>query len=239
MKKNISAAEPVSDLRRIPIRECGEPLVNFMKSCPELQLDPPRFNYTREMYARKGLAERLCWANEWLLKQGYRLSIIECWRAPHIQRRMYLSTWERFRTRHPDWSNVQLKRVVNRFTAPLHGKVPPPHTTGGAVDLLLATADGKTLDHQGPYEAMDPRSFAFDAPNLSDEARSHRDMLKLALEPVGITNYPSEYWHWSYGDQGWAYRGGDPTAFYGPITPTGWQPNKDEDIEEPLIMAVG
>ena len=39
--------------------------------------------------------------------------------------------------------------------------------------------------------------------------------LGAALLEGGLTNYPSEYWHWSYGDQGWAYRTGANQALYG------------------------
>jgi D-alanyl-D-alanine dipeptidase len=51
---------------------------------------------------------------------------------------------------------------------------------------------------------------------------------------AGITNYPSEYWHWSYGDQGWAYRGGEPNALYGAITPAGWTPAPEDESDEAL-----
>ena len=229
----ISISEPVSALRYVRIVECGEELVDFREVCPELLVDRARFRYRRETLMRRSLAEKLCEASR-LLPTGYRLAIVEGWRAPHIQRRMYQLVWNQFRERHPEWSETMLKRVVNRFTAPLHPRVPPPHTTGGAVDLMLADSDCNPQDPSSPYEPFDPGSFPFAAPGLSDTARRTRAILAAALLPTGITNYPSEFWHWSYGDQGWAYRGSYPNALYGPITPNDWTPDPEDDIDVPL-----
>jgi len=227
--------EPVSALRRIPIQECGEPLVDFIALYPELILDRPRYNYRRETLLRHSVAERLGTANQQLMQQGYRLLIIEGWRAPHIQRRMYRATWNWWKKRHPDWSEITLRRVVKRFTAPINDtRVPPPHTTGSAIDLMLADLSGNVLDHSAPYEPFDPRGYPFAAPELGTVARENRAILRNALEAVGITNYPSEYWHWSFGDQGWAYRGGHAAARYGAILPDGWRPDAEETMTEPL-----
>jgi D-alanyl-D-alanine dipeptidase len=228
-----STAEPITELRRVRIVDCGEPLVDFLQECASLKLDRPRFNYRRETLLRKTVLEKLCSANESLLRKGLHLRVIEGWRPPFIQRRMYRWSWERYRNMHPDWSEVKLKRHVNRFTAPMNDRVPPPHTTGGAMDLALYKAD-EALDMMSPYEQRDYHGFPWAAPLLSDEVRRNRDAMAEALLAVGITNYPSEYWHWSYGDQGWAYRGGHPHAIYGPITPEGWEPGPD-DVDEPLV----
>ena len=43
-------------------------------------------------------------------------------------------------------SPVALRRIVNRFSAPPDHRVPPPHITGGAVDLQFSTSEGVPLD---------------------------------------------------------------------------------------------
>ncbi len=232
----ISPAEPITELRTIPILECGEELVNYLDVCPRLIVDSPRFHYRRETLVRKRVAEALA-AAETRLPSGYRLAIVEGWRAPHIQKRMYLGVWARFKERHPDWSDVKLRRIVNRYTAPFDAKkVPPPHSTGGAVDVFLVREDGAPYDHTTPFNRFDPKCFAFDAPGLSETARRTREILAYLFEGTVLTNYPSEYWHWSFGDQGWAYRGGHPAAIYGPVVPPGWTPAPEDLIEEPLRL---
>lgn len=233
--KTPSIWESVTALRRIPIAENNEPLVDLHKHNPELLFDDPYFRYTRAAFARSAVAEKLRHADKLLQAQGFRLAIVEMWRPPHIQRRMYQTGWAWWKERHPDWGDSQMKRVVNRFTAPVDNpRVPPPHSTGGAVDLTLVSDTGVRQDLSSPYENSDPRSFPFSAPGLSPAAHGNRDILAKALLSAGLTNYPSEFWHWSYGDQGWAYRGGHGTALYGPVIPAGYTPDPDDLIDAPL-----
>lgn len=232
----IRPSEPVYELKGIPIRDEGEPLVDFLEHIPELVLDRPRFKYRRETLVRAGVAERLKMAIS-RLPIGYRLGMIEGWRPPHIQKRLYLASWKLIKERHPEWSDVTLKRVVNRYTAPVGTRVPPPHTTGGAIDVVLLKDDLSVHDHQSPFEPFDPKCFSFDAPGLSDTARRTREILQQIFDGTEITNYPSEYWHWSYGDQGWAYRGGHPTAIYGPIVPPGYIPDPADLTDAPVETA--
>jgi D-alanyl-D-alanine dipeptidase len=208
--------------------------VDFLALCADLRLDRPRFRYRRETLLRQTVAEKLCAASR-LLPEGVQFNVIEGWRAPHIQARMYRATWNWWRERRPTWSEATLRRVVNRFTAPTDDpRVPPPHTTGAALDVMLVGAAGEPMDLCAPYDPFDPRGFSFDATGLSPTARESRRMLREALETVGITNYPSEYWHWSYGDQGWAYRGNHLHALYGAVTPPGWSPAPEDLIDAPL-----
>ena len=233
--KQPSPAEPVSALRSVKIVECGEEMIDFLSFCPDLIWDKPHFNYRRETVMRRSFAERLCAAAR-ALPPEFRLVIIEGWRPPHIQRRMYQAIWNRNVEMHPDWSHARMVRHVNRYSAPMNKRVPPPHTTGGAADLLLANAAGEVLNLSAPLEPFDPAGFGTDSPAISAEARRLRQVMADALLPQGITNYPSEYWHWSYGDQGWAYRGGHAHAIYGAIEPPGWTPAPEDDIDAPLTF---
>jgi D-alanyl-D-alanine dipeptidase len=52
---------------------------------------------------------------------------------------------------------------------------------------------------------------------ISAEARRNRKILVDALEAEGMINYPSEWWHFSYGDHQWAFLLGKTEAFYGPL----------------------
>lgn len=224
--------EPTTALCDIPIQDEGEPLVEFLPLSKRLFLDRPRFDYKRERVLRKGVAERLALAAE-RLPEGFALGIVEGWRPPFIQSRMFRSTWRMIAERYPDLSETELRPIVERFTAPMEKRVPPPHTTGAAFDLALYR-EGEPVDLNSPFEWRDPEGFAFDAPRLSDVARRHRAVLAEAFAGTDITNYPSEYWHWSYGDQGWAYRGGHPHALYGSVEPDGWKPETRDEIDAPL-----
>lgn len=233
-----SPTEPVSHLKKIPIVESGEPLVDFMEACPHLVLDKPQFDYRRETLIREGVAQKLCQAVE-QLPRGIQMAVLEGWRAPVIQQRMYRTMWNKFQSKHPAWSEAALRRQTNQFVAPMSPRVPPPHTTGGALDLVLLDEDGNTLDMISPYAANDSKGFPMNAPGLSDVARFNRELLASALEAVDLTNYPSEFWHYSYGDQGWAYRGSHGNAIYGSISPENWEADPADISDMPLVVIAG
>ncbi|WP_436497025.1 M15 family metallopeptidase [Actinokineospora sp. HUAS TT18] len=97
-----------------------------------------------------------------------------------------------------------------------------PRTWRAAVDLTLCTDAGEELDmgtkvNASPEESDLARYTA--APNISAKASANRRLLADALPAVGMVNYPTEWWHWSYGDRYWATASGAAAARYGPA---GW-----------------
>jgi D-alanyl-D-alanine dipeptidase len=91
----------------------------------------------------------------------------------------------------------------------------PPHTTGGAVDLTLGWR-GAVLGLGTDFDAFVPQAApaALEHP-AGGMARDLRRLLAAVLAGEGMTVLPSEWWHWSYGDQHWAAAAGEPVACYG------------------------
>ncbi|GAB3089139.1 M15 family metallopeptidase [Nocardioides zeae] len=56
-----------------------------------------------------------------------------------------------------------------------------------------------------------------DSPTITPRARAHRALLGAVLGSAGLVNYPTEWWHWSWGDRYWALTSGAPAAVYGPV----------------------
>jgi D-alanyl-D-alanine dipeptidase len=98
---------------------------------------------------------------------------------------------------------------------------------------------GNPLDTTSPYSANDPRGFPLAAPGLAPEAIKNRAILVDILKTVDLTNYPSEFWHFSYGDQGWAYRGSHEHAIYAAINPPDWTPDPKDNGSDPLVVVAG
>ena len=101
------------------------------------------------------------------------------------------------------------------MVAPPDDISPPPHTTGGALDVGMRGPGrrGAGLCVAGEAGTTAPTYYR----KLSETARSNRLLLIEAMEAAGLTNYVGEWWHWSYGDQGWALRVGSPVAYYGAV----------------------
>jgi D-alanyl-D-alanine dipeptidase len=216
-----SFGEPLTKLRAVPIEDNGEPLVDPCALSDRLRFarKHPKFselNDRRTPKVRLRVAEMLAKAAG-TLPVGIDIEIIEGYRPIAQQRLMYEHLRAEFRARHPQWNSATLNRMTNTFSAPPGDKSPPPHTTGAAVDLVPVDAGtGEPLDMTSPYE-WDEKSAPTRLPDLSPTAQKNRDLLLKTLEDAGLTNYAGEWWHWSYGDQGWALRVGAPSAVYGPL----------------------
>ncbi|MGA1475832.1 MAG: M15 family metallopeptidase [Prochlorothrix sp.] len=92
---------------------------------------------------------------------------------------------------------------------------PPPHSTGAAVDLTLFDLERQQpLDMGSPIDECSPRSYPDHfAPPINRSAgttppnpfHQNRLLLRTVLQQVGFQNHPREWWHFSYGDQLWAW----------------------------------
>lgn len=94
-----------------------------------------------------------------------------------------------------------------------------PHSAGAAVGLTLVDANGRELDLGTPIDASPEESADAcytAATNIGDEARANRETMAAALTAAGLVNYPTEWWHWSYGDRYWALTTEAAAAPYGP-----------------------
>ncbi|GAA1914920.1 M15 family metallopeptidase [Streptomyces durmitorensis] len=198
----------------VPVRECGEPLVD-VRHDGALLVDT-RAQDTDDAFARlrEGVLARLLHA-QGLLPGGLRLLFVEGYRPPWLQRSYFEEYEGHLRALHPTWDAERLHAAASRYVSPPRIA---PHSEGSAVDLTLADADGRELD-LGTRMNADPEESEgacyTDADNITPGARRNREILGTALRNEGLVNYPTEWWHWSYGDRYWALATGAPHALYG------------------------
>lgn len=202
----------------LPVVECGEPLVD-MRTVAGLKLDPRQAD-TDGAYAhlRAGLVRRLLQAQS-VLPDGIRLLVIEGYRPLALQERYFTEYSARLRMANPSYTDEVIWTNASRYISP--PKI-APHVSGAAVDLTLCSADGQELPMGTPVNASPEESDGacyLDAPNISPDERHNRNILTAALRAAGLVNYPTEWWHWSYGDRYWAHTTGAAAACYGPISP--------------------
>lgn len=204
----------------VPVQECGERLVDVRRDSP-LLVDRRKWQDSADAFThlREGVLARLLEAQA-QLPSGLRLLFVEGYRPPSLQRRYFDKYATQLRAEHPQWSPDQIRSAASRYVSPPEIA---PHSAGAAVDLTLADAEGRELDLGTRMNATPEESAGAcytHAGNISDEARSHRAVLGAALTAVGLVNYPTEWWHWSYGDRYWALATGAAAAHYGPIGKT-------------------
>lgn len=189
----------------IPVHPVDEPLVRL-----DATFGPARAP------VRAGLAERLARAAS-ALPAGLRLRVVEGHRSAADQRAAVASYASELRLLHPHLTDAELRHLTSRFVAPLEVA---PHVAGAAVDLTLVDVCGDPLDLGTPIDATPEQSDGacyFAAHGIGADAHAHRSLLARVLGGAGLVNYPTEWWHWSYGDRYWALVTGAPAALYGPV----------------------
>jgi D-alanyl-D-alanine dipeptidase len=167
---------------------------------------------------RGQVARRLAEASS-RLPNGISLLGIEAYRPPALQQSYFDSYWRRLRSEHPVASDDELWILASRYVSP---PTIAPHPSGAAIDLTLIDDAVIELDMGTAVDATPEGSRLAcytKATNVSVDARANRRLLASVLEPAGFVNYPTEWWHWSYGDRYWALRSGAPNALYGPTIP--------------------
>jgi D-alanyl-D-alanine dipeptidase len=200
--------EPIQALNRIEELDNGEPLAPLAEAAPSLiMLREQVIPFLRQTVAE--MAEQAAQS----LPDGYCLGVIDAWRPFQRQKRIYefmtncaLEVW-------PDMDYAQLRRRVNKWVAPPDQKAPPGHCTGAAVDVFLCRPSGEILDVWSPFTRFSAApTYSL---GLNQEAQYHRDLLVGAMIGAGFSNCRDEWWHYSYGDAGYAVRMGHSSCVYG------------------------
>lgn len=207
----------------IPIIENGDPLVDLIDQAaidygpsPEI---PNNTDYTK---MRNTVYDKLIQAQS-LLPQGVRFCLYECYRSLELQKTLYENRYKIIEHHHPDWNEEQLFYETTKMVSPIinldGSRNIPAHSTGGAIDIYLIDEKGDPLDMGiHPKDWMQDEMGVLSLTNstcISSQAQKNRQMMNQVLAAVGFANYPTEYWHWSYGDCYWAYQTRNPHAIYG------------------------
>lgn len=187
----------------IPVAECGEPLVRLGAD----------FGRARAL-VRSGVATRLRQAQA-ALPEGIALRVVEGHRSANDQCAIIAEYGAQLLALNPELTATELRHLRSRFVAPLEVA---PHVAGAAVDLTLVHVERGALDlgtaiDETPEQSQGRCFFA--AADISPAALSNRQVLADALSGAGLVNYPTEWWHWSFGDRYWALETGAPAAIYG------------------------
>ena len=188
---------------------------------------------------RKEVIRRLLLAEALLSKTSphLRLAVFDAWRPIRVQKFMYeyainqeciscgLSVNASRTSNDRDFKKVVYK--VNKFWAfPSYNKsTPPPHSTGAAVDLTLSIKNGSTLNMGGAIDLIgresEPNYYLglakSDRKSLVYLWHSRRLLLRNIMTQSGFVQHPNEWWHFSFGDQLWAWQTKSDAAFYGAI----------------------
>ena len=221
----------------IPIKENGDKLVaipsylNFFEPHPYSHLGAPYKDKTSIWKLRREVVNRLLKVNDYLIsKNSYYLLIYDSWRPLEVQEFMFKRAFslecEKFDI-DASIKNMKsypsiLKKVEKFWAFPsFDSGCPPPHSTGGALDVCLSDKYGNLVEMGGKVDQMDETSNPDFYENMKDEEaiiwNKRRNLLKEIMTKFGFAQHPNEWWHFSYGDQLWAWKNKKANALYGKV----------------------
>lgn len=206
--------------QQIPILECGEALIaipdEFSRVSPHPyeKLGAPYGNRS-PFYLRQGVVDRLFIAQQTLQKNhpNWRIQIFDAYRPVAVQQFMVDYTFlEVAQTQNltpeklSDQQRQDLLQQVYQFWAipSLDSAMPPPHSTGAAIDITLVDETGSAIDMGSPIDEISERSFPDYFAKGSDFSQ-RRQILNQIMVTVGFKRHWNEWWHFSYGDQIWVW----------------------------------
>lgn len=216
----------VKPYHQIPIQDCGEslipiPLNDFSSESPHPYIKlGAEYGDNSPYCLRQGVVRALLEAQSLLTKRypHWKIRIYDAYRPVAVQQYMVNYTYELLvrqqklqahqlsqRQRQDLWSQVyQLWAVPS-----LNIKTPPPHSTGAAVDVTIVNERGAMLNMGGEIDELSERSQPDYYLNGRDEERQqyhfNRQLLHEAMTQAGFYRHPGEWWHFSLGDQMWAW----------------------------------
>jgi len=154
---------------------------------------------------REEVLRRLCRAVEGLAPR-WGFAVFDAWRPLELQQELYTNAYS-----DPDLPPGFLAEPS------IDPATPPPHLTGGAVDLTL-TLDGTAMALGSGFDDITTRAHAAHLEPTPSPAREARRMLYHHMHNAGFIIFEGEWWHFEYGTIRWSAITGKP-AMYGPASP--------------------
>lgn len=164
------------------------------------------------------------------------LYVEEGLRSVQTQTKLYEQIFPQLiRLQYPNWTSEQVAERRDQLIAkPSTADSPSPHATGAAVDITLRFAEASPgfvkgakvsfgRKHADISEVTYPDYFEHKSTLSITDVLAQKNrrifywLMRGALldDDSGFEVNPTEFWHWSYGDQLWATLRGAPLAFFG------------------------
>ena len=223
---------------KVPIEENKDKLIaipncfKFISPHPYYDMGAPYRGEEGIWKLREEVVSRLIKVNEYLKlrNSNFHLLIYDSWRPIEVQefmfnrafilecKRLDIDASEKDMESYP-----LIQKKVEEFWAypSFDDRYPPPHSTGGALDITLADKYGNIIDMGSNIDEMNEKSKPDFYNNIEKEDAivfdNRRKLLKEIMNKFEFVQHPNEWWHFSYGDQLWAWKNKKANALYGII----------------------
>ena len=222
----------------ISIQDCGEPLVTIPSEKFSIESPHPyeklgaTYQGKSPYCLRKGVLDALLNAQTYLHQEypGWNIQIFDAYRPVEVQKFMVHYTFNLVIKEHnlilenltSQQQQTILEKVYQMWAIPSDNHAtPPPHSTGAAIDLTLVDNQGNALNMGGEIDELSGRShpnyYINNNSKIGKTYHQRRKILNKVMTQAGFCRHPREWWHFSLGDQIWAWQKGESIARYGGI----------------------
>ncbi|MFT4030963.1 MAG: M15 family metallopeptidase [Siphonobacter sp.] len=166
-------------------------LVDLKYSTPDNFMHKDVYGCITHCFLQPLAAEKLKKAHDWLKKTypAYRLLVYDGARSRKVQWKL----WEALPQYAPKYRE-------NYVANPRKGSI---HNYGCAVDLTIATKDGKALDMGTPFDFFGSEAYPRKEAEMLRQGKitakhiANREILRKAMEAGGFMGITSEWWHFN------------------------------------------
>jgi D-alanyl-D-alanine dipeptidase len=150
------------------------------------------------------------------LSDPYKLVIRAGHRPIEVQKRLLKECAADYKRDHPGISDEEALEHARDFVSDPDSTL-PPHVCGAAVDVeIMGVFTGNYLDFGTAIGEDNEKSFLY-YPDLTEVQKANRLLLVTAMLDAGLASCMTEWWHYSYGDQLWAWFYEEQNSLYSPI----------------------
>lgn len=133
-----------------------------------------------------------------------------------IQKRLLSECAQDYKDDNPGASDEEALEHARMFVSD-PDQMLPPHCCGAAIDVdLMDSVSGKLVDFGSPANLDDDISFLH-YEGIDEQQKANRMRLLAAMLEAGLASTAFEWWHFSYGDEVWAWFYGRDESLYGLI----------------------
>lgn len=181
----------------------GKLYAQYIKSNPEYN----------QIYVRSGIQKMLNNVTE-LLSDQYKLVVRAGHRPIQVQKQLFTDALTEYAEENPEATDNQALKHVRTYISDPNIKL-PPHCCGAAVDVELFDVSTNKPVNFGCSINTDSDISYIHSNKISKKEKQNRMILLTAMLEAGFASYYAEWWHFSYGDQLWAWFYGKDACLYG------------------------
>jgi len=167
------------------------------------------------IYVRSSLLQRLEEAARSVAASGdYKLVLHAGHRPVGIQKQLLQDVLQDYKKDHPDASNEAALAHARMYVSDPDVKL-PPHCCGAAIDVSLYDVKNDRPVDFGSTMNQDADISHLHSEKVSLLQGENRLLLLKTMLEAGFASYYAEWWHFSYGDEIWAWFYGKDACLFG------------------------